>query len=220
MPSPHSSFSSFVRRFAGTPLSVLVLVAIAGGVDALVMTHSRDLLAVYMTGNSTKLGQSLVRGAYDKSASLLCVIVCFFIATTLAAWIGVRVPARRAVLCLALTAVALAAAMPFAGQKYSLAGTCFIASGMGAINQARADETGVTFITGALVRTGRQLADGKFRAAAIGLLRWIALIAGAAIGTVMDLHYGNGALAATLQGAHDIRSSSEGGLTHAHERPR
>ncbi len=138
----------------------------------------------------------------------------------------------RVALCLALTAVALAAAMPFAGQKYSLAGTCFITAGMGAINQARADETGVTFITGALVRTGRQHADGKFCVAAIGLLRWIALIAGVAIGTVMDLHYGNGALAAIaalvllcsfaamLHGSHDNRSSSEGGLTHAHERPR
>jgi uncharacterized membrane protein YoaK (UPF0700 family) len=181
--------------FARSPFPICMLVAIAGGVDALVMLHSKELLAVYMTGNSTKLGQSLIAGAWGKAGPLLIVIACFFVATTCAAWIGVRMRSWRTSLCLVLTAIMLLGAMPFAGEQYSLQATCLVAAGMGAINQSRADESGVTFITGALVRTGRQLADGDWRAAATGLLRWLALVVGAATGTLLDFFFDTGALA-------------------------
>lgn len=125
-----------------------MLVAIAGGVDALVMLHSKDLLAVYMTGSSTKLGQSLIAGAWDKAWPLCCVVACFLSATTVSAWIGSRAQQWRATICLTLTAVLLLCAMPFAGEQYSPIATCLFAAGMGAINQARADQPGVTFITG------------------------------------------------------------------------
>jgi uncharacterized membrane protein YoaK (UPF0700 family) len=213
--------------FARSPLPICVLVAIAGSVDALVMLHSKELLAVYMTGNSTKLGQSLIAGAWDKVWPLLIVIATFFLATTCAAWIGSRVQSWRASLCLVLTAIMLFSAIPFAGQQYSLQGTCLVAAGMGAINQSRADQSGVTFITGALVNTGRQLADGDWRAAAIGLLRWLSLSIGAAIGALLDFFFATGALAviacvtlacaiaAALHHAPKHQSSNDGGMSHA-----
>jgi uncharacterized membrane protein YoaK (UPF0700 family) len=223
---------TLVDAFARSPFPICMLVAIAGAVDALVMLHSKELLAVYMTGNSTKLGQSLVAGAWGKAGPLLIVVACFFVATTCAAWIGSRLPSWRASLCLALTAIMLVSAMPFAGEQYSLQATCLVAAGMGAINQSRADESGVTFITGALVRTGRQLADGDWRAAAMGLLRWLSLIIGAAIGTLLDFFFDTGALAviacialacALAAALHRTeshtdtvnQSSNDGGVSHA-----
>jgi uncharacterized membrane protein YoaK (UPF0700 family) len=190
-----STFSALSDRFARSSLPLLVLVMIAGGVDALVMLHSKDLLAVYMTGNTTKLGQSIINGAWSKAWPTVVVIVCFFAATTAAAWIGTRLQKWRACCCLAFTAAMLACALPLAGEKYPPVATCLIAAGMGAINQARADQPGVTFITGVLVRAGRKLADGEFGAAVTLLLRWLALLTGAIAGTAMDLELGRGALA-------------------------
>ncbi|WP_250527162.1 YoaK family protein [Caballeronia sp. GAWG2-1] len=193
MPSPNSSI---LERLARSPLPVFVLVAIAGGTDALVMLHSKEWLAVYMTGNSTKLSQSLVQGAFEKTIPLICVIACFLAFTTLAAWLGTRFPRWRAALSLTLTAILLACAVPLTGEQFSPLTTCLVAAGMGAINQALADQPGVTFITGTFISVGRQLASRKFGAAALGMLRWISWIVGAAAGTVLNILFGPGALAA------------------------
>jgi uncharacterized membrane protein YoaK (UPF0700 family) len=190
-----SSVSSWLKDMAGTPVPVLLLVAIAGGTDALIMLHSKELLAVYMTGNSTRLGQSLLAGAWDRTLPLLCVVASFFSSATLAAWLGARLPAWRASICLAMTALLLACALPYAGGNYAPAVTCLIASGIGAINQVRADEFGVSFITGTLIRVTRHIAEGRFGAAATGMARWMALVVGAALGSLLDFLYGSGALA-------------------------
>jgi uncharacterized membrane protein YoaK (UPF0700 family) len=222
-----------LKRFACSPLPLFVLVGIAGGTDALTMLHSKELLAVYMTGNSTKLGQSLVSGAWSQALPLACVIATFFISTTLAAWIGSRLPAWRAAICLVLTAALLLIAIPFAGEQWSPAGTAIVAASMGVINQTRADQPGVTFITGLLIQTGRHLADGHFAQAAANALRWLSLVIGAAVGALLDYLYGTGALAilagialvcaiaAALyrqggeSGAAHRTSSTDGGISHA-----
>jgi uncharacterized membrane protein YoaK (UPF0700 family) len=147
-----------IERAARSPLPVILLVALAGGIDALMILHSKQLLAVYMTGNSTKLGQSVVQGAWTQAGPLLAIIASFLCATTLGAWLGAKASHWRAAALLMLTAVLLLIAAPFAGDQYSLGVICLIAAAMGIINQARADQPGVTFITGILVRTGRQLA--------------------------------------------------------------
>lgn len=190
-----SSVTSWLRDMAGTAVPVLALVAIAGGTDALIMLHSKDLLAVYMTGNSTKLGQSLMAGAWSKALPLVSVIACFFMTSTLAAWLASCLPGWRAPVCLSTTALLLACAVPLAGTAYPVAATCLIAAGIGAINQTRADEPGISFITGNFIRVARHLGEGKFSAAAAGLMRWIAFVAGAALSTLLDFFYGTGALA-------------------------
>lgn len=186
---------SVLERFARSPLPVFVLVAIAGHMDALAMLHSKEWLAVYMTGNSTKLSQSLLHGALSKALPLLAVIASFLASTTFAAWLGSRFPRWRASLCMVLTAAFLAAVVPNASEHYTPFSTSLIAASMGAMNQALADQPGVTFITGTVVGIGRQLAACKFNAAAVGMLRWFAWIAGAAVGTSLDFLYGPEALA-------------------------
>lgn len=199
MPSRFSPLAQSAQSLARSAWPVLVLLAIAGSVDAQIMLHSKDLLAVYMTGNSTKLGQSLVDGAWGKAGPLLGVIACFLVSTTIAAWFGGRLPGWRAALVLLLTALlmgaAAALAAALAADQYSLLITCLVACAMGAINQVRVDEPGVTFITGNLIRMGREFAGGEYGAAALGLARWAAFVLGAVFGTLLDRHFNTLALA-------------------------
>ena len=171
------------------------VVALAGAVDALVLMHAHDLLAVYMTGNTSKLGDALASGLWSHAKPLLCIIAVFFAATTLAAWIGSRVGPWRAPVVLIACAAGLASAACLAGADYSLATICLIAASMGTLNQVRSDQSGVTFITGTLVSVGRQVAHGRMGDAALGALRWVSFLVGACIGTVLDASAKSGSLA-------------------------
>lgn len=184
------------RCLADSPLPVLALIALAGNTDALVMMHGKPLLAVYMTGDSTRLGAALLHGAGKEVGALLCLIACFVAGTTLAAWLGVRAPAWRPAIALTLTAVLIALAIPHAGDDWPLRSTALIATAMGALNEARADQPGVTFITGALIKAGRDLAVGHAGAAARSAARWLAWLAGAIAGVSLDARFGTGALVA------------------------
>jgi uncharacterized membrane protein YoaK (UPF0700 family) len=177
--------------------SVLPLLALAGATDALMILHSKDLLAVYMTGNSTKLGDFLAQGAWFKVGEIASVIGTFVFATTVAAWMGDRIGRVRSGVLLLFVGMLLAIAAPLAAQateKYSLATVMVIAAAMGTLNQVRADEPGVTFVTGLLVKLGRCLAAGKFGGAADAFSRWLCLLIGALLGTLVDGRLG----AATL----------------------
>ncbi|GHB18223.1 YoaK family protein [Salinicola rhizosphaerae] len=193
------------------PLHAFVLLfVIAGATDALIYRHSHQLLAVYMTGNSSHVGQALALQEWSATLPLLGVIATFFGATTLAAWIGNRAgrpnPAWRATVVLVMTALLVGIALSIIdAEGYSLAAITWIAAGMGTLNQVSAKESGVTFLTGALVKTGRALAAGEWIACLDGLMRWVALVSGAAIATLLDERYSNQSLlfviAALLLGA-------------------
>jgi uncharacterized membrane protein YoaK (UPF0700 family) len=182
---PHPRFE-FVPFFA--------VVALAGAVDALILMHAHDLLAVYMTGNTSQLGDALARGLWSRAAPLFSIIVAFFLATTAAAWIGSRSRSWRSSVILALCTCGLAVASRLAGVEYSLATICLIAASMGALNQVRGDQSGVTFITGTLVSVGRQVASGQMRDAGFGALRWLSFLVGAWLGTLLDASVNNAAL--------------------------
>ena len=177
--------------------SVLPLLALAGATDTLMILHSKELLAVYMTGNSTKLGDFVVQGDWTMAGEIISVIGIFVLATTFAAWIGDRAGRTRSGVLLLFVGLLLAIAAPLAAQsaqKYSLATVMVIAAAMGILNQVRADEPGVTFVTGSLVKLGRCLATGKFGAAADAFSRWLCLLIGALLGAWLDDYLG----AATL----------------------
>ncbi|MGQ7245053.1 YoaK family protein [Salinicola sp. V024] len=186
------------RRIAPKPIPIqafALLFVVSGATDALIYRHSRDLLAVYMTGNTSHVGQHLAMGDWAGVMPLLAVIGAFFGATTLAAWLGDRTDQWRATLVMLLTALLIALAFSHAvAAGYTLVTVVAIAAAMGTLNQVSAKESGVTFLTGALVRTGRALAAGQWRACLDGLLRWVALITGAAIATVLDDRYGSHSL--------------------------
>lgn len=173
-------------RESSSAADVHALLAVAGAVDALMFLHAGDLLAVYMTGNTTKLGQAVTRFDLQAASGLLLVIASFVAATTGAAWLGTHVGRSRPTTTLAIVALFLAAAQGVATAKYSLATVALIAAAMGALNQVLSNEPGVTFVTGTLVLLGRALCAGKMREA-LGLgLRWVAFFAGAVVATGAD----------------------------------
>ncbi|WP_438764840.1 YoaK family protein [Kushneria sp. TE3] len=172
-----------------------LLFMVAGATDALIYLHSRDLLAVYMTGNSSHIGRHIGEASWAGIAPLAAVIAAFFTATTLGAWIALRVGRWRPTVILLLTATLMSASMPFAhSDDYPFTTVLFIAAAMGVLNQVSANESGVTFLTGMLVKTGRALAEGNFRAGLDGVVRWCALVSGAALAMPLDTHLGPRAL--------------------------
>lgn len=189
-PKPSPSPSGGLRH-------VLPLTAIAGATDAVIFQHSKELLAVYMTGNTTKVGEFAVQGQWTSVAPLLAVIASFLLATTVAAWVGQRLGNWRASVVLILSAVLMACAAPLAAlqpQPFSLATVALIAAGIGCLNQALAAEPGVSFITGVLVKTGRALAAGRWAEALSDALRWLALLLGALLGSVLTSVFGSATL--------------------------
>lgn len=62
---------------------VLLLVTVAGLTDSLLYQHSKELLAVYITGDTSKLAQSLQQGDVAKALPLLGIIFAFLSAPRL-----------------------------------------------------------------------------------------------------------------------------------------
>lgn len=54
-----------------------LLFMVAGATDALIYLHSRDLLAVYMTGNSSHIGRHIGEGDWAGIAPLAAIIAAF-----------------------------------------------------------------------------------------------------------------------------------------------
>lgn len=185
-------------RFESTTLFVWLLVAAAGLTDALLYLHSKEMLAVYMTGNSSKMAQFLVQENWAKALPLLAIVTAFVIGTTLAAWIGNKARSWRAPRLLLLVALLLALACPFLSEKFAPGTVLLISAAMGALNQVRGSEAGVTFITGTLVRLGRVLAAGEFYGAAKYALRWLVWVIAAFIGTLLDQHFAQYSLLAVV----------------------
>ena len=185
-------------RFESTTPFVWLLIAAAGMTDALLYLHSKEMLAVYMTGNSSKMAQFFQQGNLAKALPLLTIVIAFIAGTTLAAWLGNKARSWRAPRLLLLVAVLLALACPFVGEKFTLAAVLLISAAMGALNQVRSSEAGVTFITGTLVRLGRVLAAGELRSAANYALRWLVWIIAAFIGALLDSRFAQYSLLAVV----------------------
>lgn len=173
------------RLDATTPFIWLLVIA-AGLTDATLYLHSKDLLAVYVTGDTSKLGQALQQGDLQKALPLLGVIVAFLFGTTAGAWLGRRAGSWRSPLLLALVALLLAIAWLATAPHYPPLMVLVIAVAMGLLNQVRGSEPGVTFITGTLVRLGRALARGSWRSAGGLGLRWLAWLLAALAGAWLD----------------------------------
>ena len=175
-------------RFESTSLFVLLLVAAAGLTDALLYLHSKEMLAVYMTGNSSKMAQFFQTGNLEKALPLLAIIITFVVGTTLGAWLGNRASSWRAPQLLLLVTLLLLAAWPFTASQYPLIAVLPIAAAMGVLNQVRSSEAGVTFLTGTLVRLGRALATGQLRSASLYITRWLVWFLAAFAGAAIDSH--------------------------------
>jgi uncharacterized membrane protein YoaK (UPF0700 family) len=168
------------RNVVQAHLPALFLMLLAGATDTLIFTHSKELLAVYMTGNSSKLGQSVAHGDWGTVLPLVAVIGSFVAATTLGAWLGKHAGRWREPLLMVILSLLLAS------EKFSVATVMLVAAAMGMLNQVLANEPGVSFITGTLVKLGRAVADGQRKDILIGVLRWIAFALGALAGALLE----------------------------------
>jgi uncharacterized membrane protein YoaK (UPF0700 family) len=175
-----------VKEFELSQTFILFLVSIAGLTDAAFYLHSKDLLGVYFTGDTSKLAQFLQKGDLQKSFPLVGVIVTFLASTTLAAWLGNLLKKRRALPLLLIVAGLVFAAWPISAPDYPYSAVLLLVMAMGVLNQVGSQEPGVTFITGTLVKLGRALSRGDLRQGLPLALRWLVWFAAALVGAWIE----------------------------------
>ena len=188
-------FSPTQRRFA------YAVAALAGFVDVTGFLQLDGYFVSFMTGNTTLLARDLAGGIARVAVPAL-LIAGFGVGVTIGTMLGDRWPAERKPVVTGLVAGALvcaALARIFDLSEMSLG---LLVMAMGALNTVlsanRKNPVGLTYMTGALVRTGQLLADriGGDRSAnplPFALL-WASLLAGAVCGAFVGLGWGAASL--------------------------
>jgi uncharacterized membrane protein YoaK (UPF0700 family) len=171
----------------------IALAALSGYVDALGFIYLGGFFVSFMSGNSTRLGVGLVQ---DWHHALISggLIVCFVFGVFLATLFAYRGTKGRSITVLALVTVLLTlAAATHAGDVHVVA-VALTAMAMGAINcifvgSSGEVTTGVTYMTGTLVKLGQGLARNLVRPDKIAwggyLWLWLGLIAGGIVGAAV-----------------------------------
>lgn len=188
-----------------SPLIVIAicLAALAGFVDALAFTSLGGFFASFMSGNSTRLGVGLGTGV-GAVALTAGALVLSFVAGVIVASVLVRAAGRqhRAAI-LAVVALLLFVAAGVGEIAPGSLVLLLLALAMGTLNGMfhRDGEVtiGVTYMTGALVRTGQKLAaalmGGPDRFGWVPQLAlWLGFVAGAVSGAAAQLRWGWDAL--------------------------
>ena len=174
-------------------LFAIGLSALSGYVDALGFIHLGGFFVSFMSGNSTRLGVGLVEDwqhALISAGLIVCFVFGVFLGT-LFAYRGTR--SRSCTVLLLVTALLTAAAACHAGDVQQLA-VALTAMAMGAINcifvgSSGEVTTGVTYMTGTLVKLGQGLARNMIRPDKIKwggyLWLWLGLIVGGILGAAV-----------------------------------
>lgn len=179
-------FTPRQRRFA------YALAGLAGYIDVTGFLQLDGYFVSFMTGNTTLLARDLATGA-PRLLVPFFLIFGFVLGVTLGTLIGDRAPERRKlrVTTLVLSTILLAAtARALGASSLSLA---MLVLSMGALNTAltgnRANPVGLTYMTGAMVRTGQLLAErlrGNVTANPLPFVAlWGSLLAGAVFGALV-----------------------------------
>lgn len=143
----------------------------------------------FMSGNSTRLGVGLFRGAEE--AGFAASLVAAFVAGVVAgASLRRFAPHRSEPVILGTIALMLALCGGLAALGVHAASAVLLAAAMGAENTIFAEggevRLGLTYMTGTLVKIGKGLAAELFGEARLRwaphLLLWVSLVAGAAVG--------------------------------------
>jgi len=178
------------------------LAMLAGFVDALGFLQLGGLFVSFMSGNSTRLAVGTVAGS--PAAPIAAGLILSFIAGVTAGALAGQAAGRwRKQAVLALVSLLLASAATMATiAPCALAVTFVMAAAMGVANDVflRDGEVsiGVTYMTGALVKFGQNLArtltGGPPFAWLPHLLLWLSLVGGAIAGAAIYPALGLGAL--------------------------
>jgi len=183
--------------------TVLLLLAIAGCVDAVGLAETGRYFVSFMSGNTTQVAQHLAFHEFDEIGLPFGLIALFVAGCTIGTLIARRAGAAYAAGVLLLIEAALLAAATWAfGSPWPRLGIILLPVGMGLANivtvHAGRAEPGATHATGALVKLGIQLADagerGRFVDMGFQFAMWLALLAGSVLGAFGRLHRGIGTL--------------------------
>lgn len=171
---------------------------VAGATDVCGLSRLHDLFVSFMSGNTTMLAFALGHGNIVRAANIAALVGLFvggaFLGTVIAVASGRR---HAAVVMLVVAIMLLAAACWPAGTIVTLV------LAMGVLNAAmhRAGTTGVslTYVTGTLVKLGQGLGNAVCRhpsdpAWPLQGVLWLALLGGAAAGTLGLVSLGGGTL--------------------------
>jgi uncharacterized membrane protein YoaK (UPF0700 family) len=177
---------------------VIYLATLAGYVDALGFLSIPGFFVSFMSGNSTRLGVSLIAGNFLDIGIAAAIILLFVAGVIIGSLIGHHAkPARmKAILGFTSCTLVLAAAASEKGNPHLIIASMVVA--MGAMNTLfeRNGEVSisVTYMTGTLVKMGqnmaRALCGGPKYAWVRYMLLWLGLVIGAGLGTVTHMWIG------------------------------
>ncbi len=187
----------------------IALSTLAGAVDALGFITLGGFFVSFMTGNTTRLAVGLAAGDLREAATG-GLIVLLFVCGALAGFATARSfphHARQTVCALLVLVLAAGALCHDAGADHAAAAAMTLAMGAeNSIFQSRSGKTiGLTYMTGALVRTAQHLADalagGPRWLWLESFLLWAGLAVGAALGALLHHAIGLDALWVTAAAA-------------------
>jgi uncharacterized membrane protein YoaK (UPF0700 family) len=170
-------------------LLAVALSCLSGYVDALGFIHLGGFFVSFMSGNSTRLGVGLAQDAMHAliSAGL---IVAFIVGVVIGWLFAHRSKRNRATTVLLVVAVLLTLAAACHSGEFPGVAVALTAMAMGAINCVFMNKgevtTGVTYMTGTLVKLGQGLARNLVSEDKIAwggyLYLWLGLLVGAILG--------------------------------------
>ncbi len=187
------------------------LVALAGCVDGIGWLSLNQLFVSFMSGTSTLLGLALAEGEGARAADLALVVGLFAAGATFGAAAGLLAGRwQSATVCVLVAALLLAAVLLPWAMGEVLPGLPLAALGMvpamGMLNTALPGVGGITFVTGALARGCQGVVTalagrGPRWAWAPQFAAWVAMVAGAVGGGLLEARFGQDALAVPAAGA-------------------
>ena len=191
-----------MKRFTpGQRLFAYAVAGLAGFVDVTGYLHLNGYFVSFMTGNTTLLARDMAEGAHRVAVPAL-LIAGFVIGVTIGTLVGDRWAARRKAVVSGMVAAMLVSAALARVIDLNPLSLALLVFAMGALNTVmsgnRANPVGLTYMTGALVRTGQLLAErlaGDRSANPLlfaGL--WASLLAGALCGALVGLNLGAASL--------------------------
>lgn len=185
-----------MQRFTGEErLFTFAVAALAGYIDISGYLQLDGYFVSFMSGNTTLLARDLATGA-SRLLTPAFLIIGFVIGVMIGTSLGDRNPKlrQRSVTLLVWFGLVLAAITGSAGMAEISMGLLVLS--MGALNTVlganKVNPVGLTYMTGALVRTGQMLAErlrGDKDANPLPLMMlWASLLSGAILGALVTLH--------------------------------
>jgi uncharacterized membrane protein YoaK (UPF0700 family) len=183
----------------------VMLVGVAGWVDALGYLQMGHRFVSFMSGNTTQMAVDLGQGAWSEAGNLGALIGLFVLGVVAGTLVARAAGRRRLPTVLGIEAALLGAGLllPAGGDGLPAAAVPVVLA-MGWQNAALPSigkkKVGLTYVTGTLVTFGRELADAvsgrtSWWAWSGNLTLWLAMAAGATAGAASFAWLGFGSLA-------------------------